>query len=149
MRYGKFLTLFLIVLIAAPGCTSAKRKFVVFPMQQQDPDRVAADRAACEAFASDNRNNDEALQNAGMGALLGAGTGALNGAVQGAFRGAAGQGAGIGAAVGAAIGLSIGVVAGIIADHQRYLRIYAMCMQLRGYSLTSSLEEFGFPPGRS
>lgn len=139
----RHIALVLIVLMA-PGCIAARDKFVVFPLQQQSTDQVAADRAACEAFAKANKNNAEAIQNAGMGALLGGGAGALQGTIHGAYLGRAGQGAGIGVGVGAGMGLAVGAIAGIVADHQRYLRVYAMCMQLRGYSLTGSLRDFGF-----
>lgn len=146
MRYGKLVALLLIVVLVGSGCVSAIDKFVVFPVNGQDPDRVAADRLECEAFASANKNNREALQGAGMGAAFGAGAGAINGAIQGAFVGRAGQYTAVGAGVGAGMGLAAGAIAGIIADNQRYLRVYALCMNIRGYALTGSLEEFGFPP---
>ena len=127
----------LVLACLATGCVSAQQKFVVFPTQGQQSEQIATDRLECEAFAKANRNNNEFLQAAGFGALYGAGAGALNGAVQGAYtRIGAGQGAGIGAGAGAAMGLAVGALAGVIADHQRYLRVYAMCMQLRGYALT-------------
>jgi hypothetical protein len=143
------LRLILAILILTSGCVSARDKFVVFPMQQQDPDRVAADRLECEAFAKLNKNNRELAQNAAFGAAFGAGAGALNGAIQGAYLGRAGQYTAIGAGVGAGMGLAAGAIAGAVADHQRYLRIYATCMSLRGYTVTGSIEEFGFPPVRS
>ncbi len=117
------------------GCATARERFVVFPMRGQDATQVEKDRDECETLAQTHRNSDDATLGAALGLGVGAGSGAAVGAVAGSFFGRAGWGAGYGAATGAVTGLAAGITAGAMSDHQRYLRIYAVCMASRGYNV--------------
>ena len=119
------------------GCASAVQRVVVIPGRDQTVEQMSADKAQCEQFALDHRNNAEALSKAGLGAAIGAGGGAVLGAIGGAYGTAgAGTGAGYGAAIGGASGLLVGLIGGIAEDHQRYIRVYKLCMANRGYAVT-------------
>ena len=119
------------------GCVPAMKRVVVIPGRDQSVEQMAADKASCEQFAVENRNNAEALSKAGLGAAIGAGGGALLGAIGGAYgTSGAGGGAGYGAAIGGASGLLFGLIGGIAEDHQRYIRVYKLCLAHRGYSVT-------------
>lgn len=117
------------------GCATASERFVVFPIRGQTPEQIERDRAECEALAQAKRNDANALAGLGIGTAGGAAAGAALGAVSGAFFDQAGWGAGYGAATGATAGLITGLSYGVAADHNRYLAIYVVCMQTRGYNV--------------
>ena len=134
----RFITCLVVVGVLS-GCASATQRVVVLPTQGQSAEKVAADKVDCETFATENRSNDQALTRAGMGALVGGVGGAATGALTGAFSGASratGRLTGYGASVGLVWGLLSGAVQGLEADHQRYVRVYKMCMSQRGYAAT-------------
>ena len=131
----RFITCHVVVGVLS-GCASATQRAIVLPTQGQSAEKVAADKVDCETFATENRSNDQALTRAGMGALVGGVGGAATGALTGAFSGATGRLTGYGASVGLVWGLLSGAVQGLAADHQRYVRVYKMCMSQRGYAAT-------------
>jgi hypothetical protein len=131
------LALALILSLALTACASGPHRFVAFPTAGQDFSQTVFDQEYCDRFARANKNDDNALIGAGMGALAGGAYGAAYGTLAAAAVGSSlKQGSLIGLGAGLAVGVTAGVIAGAVADHQRYLRVYAMCMALRGYAVT-------------
>lgn len=134
----KWVLTFLVLMCILSGCATASQRAVAIPMNNQAADQVTADKATCEAFAAQYRNNDAALQGAGMGALIGGASGAAYGALAGAVINGANVGSNslVGAALGAAGGLVVGSIQAWSADRQRYQRVFNMCLSQRGYAVT-------------
>lgn len=120
--------LWMVVVLIGFGCASASETFVHFPVRGQSSERLKADQGECERIAQEKKQEVQA-------GATGAAVGGLGGAAMGAVTGAIGGGIGIDTAVGAAVGALVGLFTGLGEDDARYKRIYAACMNARGYTV--------------
>ncbi|WP_439100789.1 glycine zipper domain-containing protein [Congregibacter sp.] len=101
------------------ACTTTDE--IIIDRKGVDMTRYAADKAECEAYASEVRSGEKAARGAASGAVVGGAVGAI---VRDSTDGAV-KGAGVGAVTGGARGLSEG--------ERDKVRVVKRCLSGRGY----------------